>query len=166
MVAATEESGAPRDAESVDIGILDETLSFFIRSINTAVTRDLDARMRGLDIARGTGKITTLFLVENHPGIRPSVIADVLFKDRSAMGRLLDDMAAAGILRREAATEDLRAQALHLTDKGSELADTVRGIVRDSRQFFGATDASDYAEVVRLLRKIYWRLVANRGLAA
>ena len=165
-MAEAAETGAALRAEDVDLGVLDETLSFFIRSINIAVTRDLNDRLDGLDVARGTGKITTLFLVENHPGIRPSVIADVIFKDRSAMGRILDDLIEAGLMRREVAESDQRAQALFLTDKGKALAVTVRGIVRQSRDFFAETDDEDYAEVLRLLRKIYWRVVASKGIAA
>lgn len=165
MAKATEASAVLR-AQDVDLGVLDETLSFFIRSINIAVTRDLNDRLEGLDVARGTGKITTLFLVENHPGIRPSVIADVIFKDRSAMGRLIDDMSGSGLIRREVAEGDQRAQALFLTDKGAELAVTVWGIVRQSRAFFTETDDADYAEVLRLLRAIYWRVVASKGIAA
>lgn len=165
-MAETMEVGAALRAEDVDLGVLDGALSFFIRSINIAVTRDLNDRLDGLDLARGTGKITTLFLVENHPGIRPSVIADVIFKDRSAMGRILDDMAEAGLIRREVAESDQRAQALFLTDTGAELAVSVRGIVRQSRDFFAGTDDADYAEVLRLLRKIYWRVVARKGIAA
>lgn len=158
------EAGTALRAEDVDLGVLDETLSFFIRSINIAVTRDLNDRLDGLDLARGTGKITTLFLVENHPGIRPSVIADVIFKDRSAMGRLVDDMIEAGLIRREVAESDQRAQALFLTGKGAELAVSVRAIVQQSRDFFAGTDDADHAEVLRLLRKIYWRVVASKGV--
>jgi DNA-binding MarR family transcriptional regulator len=165
-MAETMETRTALRADGVDLGVLDETLSFFIRSINIAVTRDLNDRLGALDLARGTGKITTLFLVENHPGIRPSVIADVILKDRSAMGRIVDDMTGAGLIRREVAESDQRAQALFLTDKGAELAVTVRRIVRQSRDFFAGTDDADYAEVLRLLRKIYWRVVTNKGIAA
>ncbi|BDA86569.1 MarR family transcriptional regulator [Aureimonas sp. SA4125] len=165
-MAEKAEMGEALRAENVDLGVLDSTLSFFIRSINVAVTRDLNDRLGGLDLARGTGKITTLLLVENHPGIRPSVIADVIFKDRSAMGRILEDMTEAGLIRREVAESDQRAQALFLTDKGAELAITVRDIVRQSRAFFAGVDDADYAEVLRLLRKIYWRVVASKGIAA
>lgn len=152
---------APLRAEDVDLGVLDGTLSYFIRSINIAVTRDLDQRLEGLDVARGTGKITTLFLVQRHPGIRPSVIADVILKDRSAMGRVLDDMEAHGLLRRETA-EDARAQALFLTEKGEALADEVRMIVAGSRDFFADIDDADYEAAMAVLRRIYWRIVRKR----
>lgn len=151
-------------AQDVDLGVLDGTLSFFVRSINIAVTRDLDSRLEGLDVARGTGKITTLFLVERHPGIRPSVIADVILKDRSAVGRILDNVEAHGLIRRETAA-DARAQALFLTPKGEDLAGTVRGIVETSRGFFADIDDADYEAAMAVLRRIYWRIVTKRSEA-
>ncbi|GGE12841.1 MarR family transcriptional regulator [Aureimonas endophytica] len=163
--AAVDMVGASRlRAEDVDLGVLDGTLSFFIRSINIAVTRDLDRRLDGLDVARGTGKITTLFLVERHPGIRPSVIADVILKDRSAMGRILDDMEGHGLLYRETA-EDARAQALFLTERGRALAAEVRGIVASSRDFFAEIDDAEYEAAMAVLRRIYWRIVRKRRAA-
>lgn len=150
-------------ATDVDLDVLDGALSFFIRSINIAVTRDLDRRLEGLDVARGTGKITTLFLVGRHPGIRPSVIAEIILKDRSAMGRILDDLQGHGLVRREVAADDSRAQALFLTAKGEELAGSVRGIVTDSRRFFSDVDEEDYRAVLALLRKIYWRIVVKNA---
>lgn len=153
-------------AEDIDLDILDGTFNFFVRTINIAVTRDLDRRLEGLDVARGTGKITTLFLVGNHPGIRPSVIAEVILKDRSAMGRVLDDMEGHGLIRREVAGDDSRAQALFLTAKGEALAITVRAILKESRDFFAGTDDEEYAMLVEHLRRIYWRIVANKGASA
>ncbi|KQT69110.1 MarR family transcriptional regulator [Aureimonas sp. Leaf460] len=148
-------------AADVDLDVLDGTLSFFIRSINIAVSRDLDRRLEGLEVAKGTGKVTTLLLVGRHPGIRPSVIAEIILKDRSAMGRIVDDMQGQGLVRREVAGDDFRAQALFLTPKGEELAETVRGIVGASRDFFGDVEDEDYEAVMALLRKIYWRIVAK-----
>lgn len=155
-------SDAPRSVREIDLGVLDRTLSFFIRSINLAVSRDLDQRLAGLDVARGTGKVTTLFLVERHPGIRPSVIAQSIVKDRSAMGRLLDDMEAHGLLRRETAADDGRAQELFLTEKGAALAAQVREIVLQSREFFADVPDEEYDQLITLLRRIYWRIVAKK----
>ena len=145
--------------EDVDLGVLDGTLSFFIRALNLAVTRDLDARLEGMEVARGTGKITALFLIDRHPGIRPSVIAAAAMKDRSAMARILDDMEKNGLIRREPDPEDGRVQALHLTEKGKTASQEVQAIVRQSRDFFHDISDEEYAHVIDLLRGLYWRIV-------
>lgn len=159
MSASPEMSVQPED---VDLGILDETLSFFIRTLNIAVSRDLDQRLEGLDVARGTGKVTTLLLVERHPGIRSSVIAEMTLRDRSAMGRLLDDLESHGLLTRKADPIDSRAQGLFLTAKGHDLARRVDAIVGQSREFFADMDDEEYRQVITLLRRIYWRNILKR----
>ena len=61
------------DISEIDLDILGGLLSFYIRVINLVLGRDLDGKMRGTPVARGTGKISTLLLVAANPGIRPSV---------------------------------------------------------------------------------------------
>ena len=157
---------APISAKDIDIDVLEDTLSFYIRSINLAVSRDLDEKLDGLDVARGTGKITTLFLVDGNPGIRPSTIAQVIFKDRSAMGRLVDQMETHGLLRRETSSEDSRAQELFITDKGSELAAHVRGLViRQSRAFFSDMTDDEHKLVMDILRRTYRRILTHSSSA-
>ena len=147
--------------ENVDLGVLDGTLSFFIRALNLAVSRDLDTRLDGMDVARGTGKITALLLIERHPGIRPSLIAAAAMKDRSAIARILDDMEKHGLIRRDQDPEDGRVQALYLTKKGEGLSAEVQAIVRKSREFFHDVSDREYAQLMDLLRGIYWRIVKS-----
>jgi DNA-binding MarR family transcriptional regulator len=152
--------GSPYTVETVGLDVLEDTLSFYIRSINIALSRDLDDRLEGLDVARGTGKITTLLLVDSHPGIRPSVIAQLIMRDRSAMGRLVDQMIEHDLVTREAATDDRRAQELHITEKGADLARKVRKIVtRQSDDFFAGVPEEDQKRLLDILRRVYRRTV-------
>ncbi len=110
----------PISIGDIDLDVLEDTLSFYIRTVNLAVSRDLDERLEGLDVARGTGKITTLLMVDSHPGIRPSVIAQLILKDRSAMGRLVDQMDKSRAFQaRKRRSTITRAQELYITEKGA-----------------------------------------------
>ena len=71
---ALDASVATLDADDLDC--LEDLLSFYVRSANYALSADLDARLGNLEVARGTGKITTLLLIDSHPGIRASAIAE------------------------------------------------------------------------------------------
>ena len=154
---------AKHPLETVGLDVLENTLSFYIRSINMALSRDLDKSLEGLDVAKGTGKITTLLLVDSHPGIRPSVIAQLILRDRSAMGRIIDQMIAHGLLTREVDSSDGRAQALHITPKGAEMAKLVRkAAVKQSRDFFYDVSEEDQRRLLSILRRVYRRTV---GLA-
>jgi DNA-binding MarR family transcriptional regulator len=154
--------GPPTSAKDIDIDVLEDTLSFYIRSINLAVSRDLDEKLEGLDVARGTGKITTLLLVDGNPGIRPSIIAKLIIKDRSATGRLIDQMEEHELLFRETSADDSRAQELYITEKGHELAERVRGIVtRQSREFFSDISDEEHKLLIDILRRTYRRVAAQ-----
>ncbi|WP_213880785.1 MarR family transcriptional regulator [Pseudomonas sp. dw_358] len=139
-----------------DLGLL---LSFYIRCLSRIVSKDLDDELEGLEVAKGTGKIGTLLLVNEHPGIRPSTLARWLLKDRAAMGRIIEQMAVQGLLTRRVSDKDNRAQELYASERGRELAATVTAIVtRQSRTFFQDLDDAEHALAIRLLRKVYRRV--------
>ena len=108
--------------------------------------------------------MTALFLIANHPGIRPSVIAEVSMKDRSEMRRVLHGLEANGLITRRINSTDTRARALFLTEAGERTVAELRRRVRSSRAFFLDVPDDEYAQVMTLLRKIYWRvLTAHRS---
>ncbi|MBN9072776.1 MAG: MarR family transcriptional regulator [Rhizobiales bacterium] len=143
----------------VDLDILEDTLSFYIRAIDIAVSRDLDERLEGLEVAKGKGKITTLLLVDSHPGIRPSVIARLIFRDRSATGRLMEQMEQHGLLTRRVSSNDNRAQELYITEKGAALAAKVRTIVpKQSKDFFDFISPEEQVQLMAILKRAYRRI--------
>lgn len=150
----------PITVEAIDLDVLEDMLSFYIRSINIAVSRDLDRQLDGLEVARGTGKITTLLLVDSHPGIRPSVIAQLVLRDKSAMGRLIQEMASHDLLTRRISPKDSRAQELYVTPKGAEVAAKVRRIATaQSSDFFAHIPEEDRAHLIGILRRSYRHIV-------
>lgn len=150
----------PTTVAEVDLDVLEDTLSFYIRTVNLAVSRDLDDRLSGLDVARGTGKITTLLLVDSHPGIRPSLIAQLIMKDRAAMGRLVEQMMEHDLLTRRVSAADGRAHELFITPKGAKLAKRVRLLVtRQSKDFFHFIPDEEQKVMMGILRRAYRRIV-------
>lgn len=144
------------DFSDIDFDIFTDLLSFYVRTVNLLVSRDLDGQMEPLQVAGGTGKISTLLLVGRNPGIRPSVLAHFILKDRSAMGRLLDQMQQAGLVEQKIAPEERRARELYLTGKGRRLADEVRAVARrQSADFFSVLSGEEQADLLRILRKVY-----------
>ncbi|WP_374291981.1 MarR family winged helix-turn-helix transcriptional regulator [Paenirhodobacter enshiensis] len=141
------------------IDILDGAFSWFIRSLDSVVSRDLDARMGHLEVAKGKGKITALLLIDDYPGIRPSEIAEVLMRDRPTTGRIIDRMVQAGLVSRGVSAHDQRAQSLTITPAGHDLAEKVRDIIRQQEaEFFDFIAPEDRAQFMRILRRTYMRM--------
>ncbi|HEY0274929.1 MAG TPA: MarR family transcriptional regulator [Paenirhodobacter sp.] len=141
------------------IDVLEGAFSWYIRSLDSVVSRDLDARMAHLEVARGKGKITALLLIDDYPGIRPSEIAKVLMRDRPTTGRIIDRLVVAGIVQRTTSDDDQRAHSLTITPAGHELADKVRAIVREQeQQFFDFIAPEDRQQFMRILKRTYTRM--------
>ena len=150
---------APLVISGLRIDVLEWAFSWYIRSLDSAVSRDLDRRLGDLEVARGKGKITTLLLVDDYPGIRPSEIAGVLMRDRPATGRIIERLVQSGLIERSTAEDDQRAQALTITPKGHGIAEQVRGIVRQQEEeFFDFIAPEDRAQFMRLLKRAYMRM--------
>ncbi|GAA0506890.1 MarR family winged helix-turn-helix transcriptional regulator [Tatumella terrea] len=140
---------------SQDFGGLELLLSFYIRRVNIAVSRHLDKKLSGLDVAKGTGKIGTLLIVSRHPGISPSEVADIILRDRSSMGRLLVRMEAQGLILRNVSPHDQRSLALYLTPAGHRLAEKVIQLTRQQDdEFFYMVTASEKETMIHVCDKI------------
>lgn len=140
----------------VDLDVLEDLLSFYVRSVNYGLSRDLDRRLAGLEVARGTGKITTLLLLDSHPGIRPSEIASATIRDRSAITRIVRAFVAAGLVEQRPSPDEWRAQELYVTPRGHELAERVRRVAKaQSEEYFAALTEEDRAHLMRILRGLY-----------
>ena len=144
------------DYQNIDFDIFGTLLSFYVRSVNLLVSKDLDEQTVELGLSGGTGKISTILLVGANPGIRPSVLAHFIRKDRSAMGKLLDAMERAGFIEQKISRVERRARELYLTDKGHAIVQRTRDTVRrQDNEFFAALDTGEREQLLALLRKVY-----------
>lgn len=149
------------DYSEVSFDILGDLLSFHARSMGIALNRDYDQAIGKVALARGTGKVSVLLMVHANPGIRPSVIAHFIQKDRSAMAKLIEQMKRNGLLEQKVDALERRAHELYLTQKGEALVAKVRKIAQQqSDAFFSVLDEPDRAHLRRILIALYQRHVA------
>src|SRR5262245_34991330 len=99
--------------DNIDFDVFSTLLSFYVRSTNLLVRQDLDHHTESLGLAGGTGKISTILLADSNPGLRPSVLAHFIRKDRSAMAKLLWQMEHAGFLEQRVSPTERRARELY-----------------------------------------------------
>ena len=53
--------------QHIDFDVLDTLVSFYVRTVNGLVSQDLDAHTESLNLAGGTGKISTILMVDSNP---------------------------------------------------------------------------------------------------
>lgn len=157
-----EQAPKTADVSGVGLDILENLLSFYVRSIGVVLNRDFDHVLADVSMAHGTGKVTTLLMVGANPGIRPSVLAHYVLRDRSAMTRLLQQMKRAGLIVEKISPTERRARELYLTGKGRSLVDRVRTLAAaQSEQFFGVLGKGEQEQLMALLRKLYQHHVST-----
>lgn len=145
--------------ETIDLDVLHDTFSYFIRDINIAVSRDWDARIADMEDIRGTGKVTALFMIANYPGIHPSAIAQINLRDRAEVARTLNGLEKAGLIHRKTGRKDSRSWSLFLTEAGEKCVVELRKRIQESRKFLCDISDDEYEQAMNVLRRIYWRLV-------
>jgi len=149
------------DYSDISLDVLGSLLSFHARTVGLALNKSYDHEIADVALARGTGKVSVLLLTAANPGIRPSVIAHFIHKDRAAMARLIEQMKVNGLIKHQIDADERRAHELYLTAKGERLLGRVRAIaLGQSARFFGVLSESEQAELLRLMMKLYEAHVA------
>jgi DNA-binding MarR family transcriptional regulator len=149
------------DYSDVSLDILGTLLSFHARTVGLALNKSHDHEIAAVSLPKGTGKVSVLLLTAANPGIRPSVIAHFIHKDRAAMARVIEQMKSHGLIEHKVDAEERRAHELYITPKGASLLERVRAIaLGQSARFFGVLSPTEQAELLRMLMKLYEAHVA------
>jgi MarR family transcriptional regulator for hemolysin len=113
---------------------------FLLHDVARLLRKRFDQRARSVGMTRAQWAV--LAYVERNEGLRQRELADLLEVEPITVGRLVDKLAAAGLLERRADPGDRRAHRLHLLPAahpaleqmktvGSEIRiDTLRGLSR------------------------------------
>jgi DNA-binding MarR family transcriptional regulator len=134
---------------------LPKLISFHLRSLGVHLNRAYDRTFEGTPVGRGTGKLTTLFLVAANPGINQTEVARALGKDRAAMVRLIDHIEAEGLLERRPSPAGRHSYALVITEKARrQLAQFERMAKAYDVEFFAGLSARERKELRRIVIKL------------
>lgn len=97
----------------------------------------------------------------HHDGISQRDLAELLFVSRPTVTVMLKKMERAGLLTREADSEDQRYTRIHLTGKGMELHESMHAAVDEIiGETFGSLPEKDQADLERLLGDLGSAMIA------
>lgn len=93
-----------------------------------------------------------LFIRRLGGGVRQARLAEYVGVEGASLVRLIDQLCAAGLVRREVDAADRRANGLWLTPAGEALAETIEGELRNLRaRVFEGISQADFEAVLRVL---------------
>jgi DNA-binding MarR family transcriptional regulator len=97
-------------------------------------------------------------------GLRPSEIAEHIGMTRQATNYLLGQLEALGYLERRPDPDDQRSRRVHLTPRGREVAETMRGAVTEvEAEWSGMLGAEDFRRLSKLLTRLNAELADERA---
>jgi DNA-binding MarR family transcriptional regulator len=105
--------------QSLDIGVLNDHLGYFIRRLQVWVFQDFIRTLAPIDIR--PAQYSVLVVIAGNPGLSQSDLAALLGIERARLVRLLDKLDKRGLTRRLASRTDRRSHALRLTGDGQRV---------------------------------------------
>ncbi len=101
------------------VGAINDILGFHIRLAHGACLRHFTETFTDLDLTQK--QVSVLWLVDDHPGIAQTDLAQRLRMDRATTMAIINRLQAKHFLRRDRSENDGRKQALHLQSAGIEM---------------------------------------------
>lgn len=102
-----------------------------------------------------TTQYRLLNLIDSSKGRRLTKLSDRLIRSKSQVTRTIDNLEAAGLIKRDSDGSDGRAQLVVLTAKGSNLRDRAnREHTKSLNARFGVLDLDEREQLVNLLDKL------------
>ncbi|WP_189051671.1 MarR family winged helix-turn-helix transcriptional regulator [Aliidongia dinghuensis] len=115
--APSVENGNLNTIETVDVGPLPTILGYALRRAQLAVFKEFQARFEAINIRPSQFGILTV--IARNPGIKQTQVSEALYIKRANLVRLLDELEARDLIRRDASVHDRRSHSLNLTAYGT-----------------------------------------------
>ncbi|WP_068074679.1 MarR family winged helix-turn-helix transcriptional regulator [Novosphingobium lentum] len=127
---------APAEHDDGDIGAIKDILGFHIRLAHGACLRHFTETFTDLDLTQK--QVSVLWLVDDHPGIAQTDLAQRLRMDRATTMAIINRLQAKHYLRRMRSDHDGRKQALHLDPAGVDVLAKAKTAIREHEAWLKA----------------------------
>jgi DNA-binding MarR family transcriptional regulator len=120
--AARQRRPAPARREgagAIELGVLHGHLGYFLRRAQVSVFQAFIQTLESIDVR--PAQYSVLVVIGANPNLSQSDVAQLLGIERARLVRLLDRLERRGLVRRLAAPNDRRSNALQLTRSGQQL---------------------------------------------
>ena len=137
-----------------ELGGLNDILGLRIRLAHGAVYRHFTESFIGIDLTQK--QVSTLWLVNDNPGISQIELGGRLRMDRATTMTIVNRLQERAFMRRERSTSDGRKQALYLTEAGvAALAEAKAAIAEHEAWLKGRFSAEEIEKLVEMLARIH-----------
>ena len=137
----------------ISLGILPTLLGYQLRRAQLAVFENFAEVVGASELT--PGQFGVLVVIDANPGLSQTRLGNALGVDRSTVVAVIDRLEQRGLVLRQAAPNDRRSHALHLSEEGKAALHRLMERVRLHEQAI-TRDLSEgeRAELIALLRRI------------
>jgi DNA-binding MarR family transcriptional regulator len=137
-----------------DLGGLNDILGLRIRLAHGAVYRHFTESFIGIDLTQK--QVSTLWLVNDNPGISQIELGGRLRMDRATTMTIVNRLQDRAYMRRERSTSDGRKQALFLTEQGCAALVEAKAAIGEHEAWLKARFSAEEIEIlVEMLSRIH-----------
>ena len=110
-----------------------ESLGFLIADVSRLLRRAFERKLESGALTLTLAQARTLVYVSRHEGVRQVELAELLEVQPITLARLLDQLAAGGLIERRADPTDRRAFLIYLTPAAQEQLDAIEAVASEIR---------------------------------
>jgi DNA-binding MarR family transcriptional regulator len=137
----------------IDYGVLDRLVGYGVRRAQLAIHEDFIAALAPWNIT--PPRFSALVVIARNPGLKLSLLAQILGIARSGGVLLVDALQEMGYVERRASEADRRAWGLGLTEAGRrELKAITAAVSAHDRRMSRMLDEAQKAQLVGLLKRV------------
>ncbi len=137
-----------------DIGEIKEILGFHIRLAHGTVYRHFSETFTDIDLTQK--QVSVLWLVDDHPGIAQTDLAERLRMDRATTMAIINRLQARHYLRRDKSPTDGRKQALFLQPEGVQVLAAAKDAIRAHENWLKSRfTAKEISQLIEMLARIH-----------
>lgn len=127
--------------------------AFLLAQVGAHAAMKFGERLKKLKLAPHQAGI--LRILASTPAITQQSLAKMLGIVPSRLVALIDEMESVGLVERRANRDDRRRYALHLTEKGRSMLETIGRVAREhSQELLAALSADEQRQMASLLQRI------------
>jgi DNA-binding MarR family transcriptional regulator len=144
----------PVAVDDGDIGEIKEILGFHIRLAHGTVYRHFTETFTDIDLTQK--QVSVLWLVDDHPGIAQTDLAQRLRMDRATTMAIINRLEARHYLRRDKSLTDGRKQALFLEPEGVKVLAVAKDAILAHETWLKARfTAKEINQLIEMLARIH-----------
>ena len=144
----------PPDEGTEDIGEIQNIVGFHIRLAHGAVYRHFTETFTDLGLTQK--QVSMLWLVDDHPGIAQTGLANRMRMDRATTMAIVNRLEERGLLERGKSASDGRKQTLNLTDAGRKMLGVSKDAIRQHEEWLKSRyTAAEVKKLIELLARLH-----------